>query len=76
MTFLLIGKSRALRQTRWLTEAHYAAARRGDLVLVNMQTGERFGATGWRPIAPRRGEPIVMLVPKGGSGEGDEGEAC
>lgn len=63
MSFLLIGKSRTLRQTRWLTASHYAAARRGDLVIVNMHTGERYGPGDWRAIPPRRGEPLVMMVP-------------
>lgn len=64
MHYLLIGKSRTLRQTHWLTEAHYSAARRGELVIVNMATGERYGARGWAPVPPRRGEPLVMLVDK------------
>lgn len=64
MAFLLIGKSRNLRQTRWLTAQHHAAARRGDLLVVNMETGERLGPSGWRKVPPRRGEPLVMLAPR------------
>jgi hypothetical protein len=63
VTYLLIGHTRRLSLTRWLTAQHYASARRGDLLIVEMARGERFGPGGWRPIPPRRGEPLVMLVP-------------
>lgn len=64
MTYLLIGRTRRLRQTRWLTEQHLAQARKGDLLIVDMATGERYGPGGWRDIPPRRGEPLVMMVPR------------
>lgn len=63
MTFILVWwKSREVRRTRWLTDAHHAAAARGALLVVDLKRQLRLDARGWREIPPRRGEPRVLLV--------------
>lgn len=64
MDFILVAMTGRVHRTRWLTEAHFRAADRGDVVLVAIPSYHVYRHGQWRPIAPRRGEPLVMLVSK------------
>ena len=63
MAYLLVWwRSGDVRRTRWLTDSHLDAAARGKLLVVDMKRQMRLDARGWREVAPRRGEPRVLLV--------------
>jgi hypothetical protein len=61
-TYLIVLEDGTTMRGNWLSQGDFEAADRGRMILINLQTQQRYHRAGaWKDIQVRPGEPLVLV---------------